>query len=177
MPHRQANMAPWLVLDGTAEGRAAASIRDALGNAYAKYFPAWGVCKHRSGKFSFCAGIYVFFQVSGHYQTVEWAKKRAGELTFFTVHYSSLCQDWRLQTAWVQSCPCESQWKISLLAWRQLEPIILCKRVHLSLYRNSSNNYSWAEKNARNKTLPLTDAPDKENYLSSSASSFIQWFS
>jgi len=25
--------------------------------------------------------------------------------------------------------PCEREWKISLLAWRQLEPTILCKRI------------------------------------------------
>lgn len=135
MPYRQANTATLCALDRTAEGRAAMSIRVALGNPYAKYSPTWGVCQHRSGQFSSYAGIYVFFQLSGHYQTAQWAKAWAGELTFVTVHYSSLCQDWRLQTAWVQSCPRESQWKISLLAWRQLEPTILCKRMHLSLQK------------------------------------------
>jgi len=69
--HRQANMASLHALDRTAEGRAAVSIRVALGDASTKYPPAWDVCKHRSGQFSSCAGIYIFFQVSDHYQTAQ----------------------------------------------------------------------------------------------------------
>lgn len=48
--------------------------------AYANYSPAWCVCKQRSGQFSSCARIYAFFQVSGHYQTAQWANEWAREL-------------------------------------------------------------------------------------------------
>lgn len=51
-----------------------------------------GVCKHRSGQFSSCAGV-CFFQLGGHYQTAQWAKEWQGNLTFNTVHYSCLCLD------------------------------------------------------------------------------------
>lgn len=177
MPYRQANTATLCALDRTAEGRAAMSIRVALGNPYAKYSPTWGACQHRSGQFSSCAGIYIFFQVSGHYQTAQWAKAWAGELNlslFITVLCvrTGDCKQPEYSPAPVRASGKSLFW----LGGSLNQPS--CAKGCISLYRNSSNFYSWAEKKyARNKILPFVDAPDKEKYLSSSASSFIKWFS